>query len=233
MSRPLVLALLLALPLLGGCGPSHRLAEVDFAGRRVAVMAAIPPSPRVLSGPWGEGAVNLRDPIGSAMRLGTAAHKWEEARRAQARLDSAAQHVDVAEIVARRALLGSAEALGYNPVSDPRTADFVLDIRLSDYGLVADSFEGAVFFAMQGEVVLRDREGRRIWRRRLREREALRASVFGLPPAAGNVVTARALARLSVAEMVEGLERLAAHAAERVGARLRRDAAGSRGRAEG
>lgn len=228
MPRSLVLILFLALVLLGGCGPSHRLAEYDFAGRSVAVMAAIPPSPRVLSGPWGEAVVDPRDPIGSAMRVGTAAHKWEEARRAQARLDSAAQRVDVAEIVARRALAGSAEILGYGPVNDPRAADFVLDIRLYDYGLVADSYEGATFFAMEADVVLRDRAGQTVWKRKMREREVLVGSIFGLPAAAGNVVTARALARLSTEEMVRGLERLAVFAADRVTERLRHDFAESR-----
>jgi hypothetical protein len=62
-----------------------------------------------------------------------------------------------------------------------------------------------------------------IWDDELREREVLTNTLFGLPPAAGNVVTARALARLSVEEMTRGLARLAEFAASRVTQELRED----------
>ena len=229
--RPLALVLLLAaaLPVLSGCGPSHRLRDYDFNGRSVAVIAAIPPGPRVLSGPWGESFVDPRDPLGTAVRVGTAAAKWEQARKAQARLDSAAARVDLAEIVARRVLTGSAPTLGLRPVDRPEDADFVLDLRVYDYGLVADSYDGATYFAMEAEVVLLDERTREtIWKEKLREREVLTHTLFGLPPAAGNVVTARALARLSAEEMEAGLVRLAEFAADRVTRELREDFLDSR-----
>ena len=215
---------LFALPLVTGCGPSHRLSEYDFSDRSVAVIAAIPPGPRVASGPWGEAFVDLRDPIGSAIRVGTAAKKHGEARRAQLRLDSASAKVDVAAILARRALAGSAPTLALRPVDDPTTSDFVLDIRVYNYGLVADSYEGATYFAVEADVVLLDGATRAtIWKDKLSEREVLTNTLFGLPPAAGNVVTARALARLSVEEMERGLVRLAEFAADRVTRTLRAD----------
>lgn len=225
MPFPRVLsALLLALVVLAGCGPGNQLREYEFTDRSVAVIAAIPPGPRVASGPWSEAFVDLRDPIGSAVRVGTAARKWEEARKAQARLDSAASRVDVADIIARRALAGSAPTLGLRPVSDPNAADFVLDIRVYRYGLVADSYDGATYFAVEADVVLLDGVTREpIWDDELREREVLTNTLFGLPPAAGNVVTARALARLSVEEMTRGLARLAEFAAGRVTQELRED----------
>jgi hypothetical protein len=222
--RPLLAASLLALLMLAGCGPSHRLGQYDFAERSVAVVAAIPPGPRVASGPWSEAFVDLRDPIGSAVRVGTATAKWEEARKAQVRLDSAAARVDVAEIIARRALAGSASTLGLRPVNDPNAADFVLDIRVYEYGLVADSYDGATFFAVEADVVLLDGATREtVWKDEVREREVVTNTLFGLPPAAGNVVTARALARLSTEEMARGLGRLAGFAADRVTRELRED----------
>jgi hypothetical protein len=227
--RPLLAASFLALLVLAGCGPSHHLGRYDFADRSVAVVAAIPPQPRVASGPWSEAFVDLRDPIGSAVRVGTAAKKWEEARKAQVRLDSAAAQVDVAEIIARRALSGSAPTLGLRPVNDPATSDFVLDIRVYEYGLVADSYDGATFFAVEADVVLLDGATREVvWKDEVREREVLTNVLFGLPPAAGNVVTARALARLSTEEMVRGLARLAEFAADRVTRELREDFLDSR-----
>lgn len=224
--RPLALVLLLAtaFPVLSGCGPGHRLRDYDFGDRSVAVIAAIPPGPRVMGNLWAEAFVDPHDPFGSAARIGTAAAKWEQARKAEARLDSAAARVDVAEIVARRALAGSAPTLGLRPVDRPEEADFVLDIRVYEYGLVADSYDGATYFAMEADVVLLDeRTRRRIWKEKLREREVLTHSLFGLPPAAGNVVTARALSRLTVEEMEAGLVRLAEFAADRATRELRDD----------
>lgn len=217
------------LPVLAGCGPSHRLGQYDFADRSVAVIAAIPPGPRVVSGPWSEAFVDLRDPIGSAVRVGTAAKKRAVARDAQLRLDSASAGVDVAAIIARRALSGSAPVLALRPVDDPNTSDFVLDIRVYHYGLVADSYEGATYFAVEADVVLLDAQTREaVWKEKLSEREVLTSTLFGLPPAAGNVVTARALARLSVEEMERGLIRLAEFAADRVTRTLRKDFLDSR-----
>lgn len=228
--RRLLIVALVAVPvLLAGCGPGHRLADYTFDDQSVAVIAAIPPGPRVLSGPWGEAFVDLRDPVGTAVRVGTAAAKWEQARKAQARLDSAAANVDIAEIVAVRALTGSAPTLGLQPVDRPEDADFVLDIRVYEYGLAADSYDGATYFALEAEIVFLDETTREtIWKKKLREREVLTNVLFGLPPAAGNVVTARALAGLSVEEMEAGLVRLAEFAAGRVTRSLREDFLDSR-----
>ena len=192
-------------------------------------MAAIPPHPRVQAGSPGEGAIDLRDPIGSAARVGTAAEKYRQVRRAQARLDSAVAQIDVADRIARQVLGQSAELLRFSPAARPAEADFILDLRIFDYALVADSFEGATYFIVEGELVLTDAvSGRELWDGRVREREVLTGSLFGLPAAAGNVITARALARLSSAEMAEGLDRLADFAAQRVVDRLRHDYARSR-----
>ena len=217
---------------LSGCAssrPGHRLAGVDLVDRPVAVVAAIPPSPRVQSGSPGDGALTPRDPLGSLARLGTAAAKWDAIERAQARLDSTARRLDVADRIARRAFSESARLIGFVPVGAPADADFLLDLRIYDYGLVADSYEGATFFALEAEVVLVDRaEGRELWRRKVREREVLESSVFGLPAAVGNVVTARALAGLSEDEMAAGLTRLADFTADRIARRLADDYSASK-----
>ena len=218
-----------ALVALSACGPSNRLREIDLDGRRVAVTAAIPPSPRVQAGSPAERGVDLYDPIGTIARLGTAAGKSREMRRAQARLDSAAAEVDVAERMARRLVARSAEALRFETARRPAEADFVLDLRVYDHALVADSFEGATYFVVEGAVLLTDAAtGRELWDAEVREREVLTGTLFGLPAAAGNVVTARALAGLSSAEMERGLARLADATAERIAERLRHDYARSR-----
>ena len=153
---PPAAALLGAVLLASGCGPSNRLREVSLDGRRVAVTAAIPPAPRVQAGSPLEAGVNVYDPLGTAVRVGTAAQKYRQARRAQVRLDSVVARVDLSDRIARRVLAGSAGALGFAPAARPSAADFVLDLRVQDYALIADSFEGATFFVLLGEIRLLD-----------------------------------------------------------------------------
>jgi hypothetical protein len=216
--------LLGTIAVLGGCASSNRLREVDLSGRGVAVLAAIPPAPRVQAGDPGEAAINPYDPIGTAARVATAAAKYREAQEAQARLDSAAHMVDVADRIARQVLARSADLMGFEPAASPAHADYHLDLQIVDYALLADSRRGSTFFAIDGRVRLIDaHNGRIVWTRRLREREVLDASVFGLPAAVGNVVTARALSRLTEEQMAQGMARLADVAADRIVRRLSED----------
>ena len=100
--------------------------------------------------------------------------------------------------------------LRFAPAVRPEEADFVLDIRVADYGLVADSFEGATFFVLTGQArLLAASTGEVLWDADLAERETVTRTTFGLPAAVGNVVTGRALAGLSVDQMATGLGRLA------------------------
>ncbi len=213
-----------------GCSSSNRLHEVELNGKGVAVVAAIPPHPRVQGGHPGEGAIDPYDPVGSAIRVGTAAAKYREAREAQARLDSVVARIDIGDQIARKVLLDSAELLRFLPVDHPDDADYIIDLRIFDYSLVADSFEGATFFVLEGEVILLDPiRALELWRRKIEEREVLSGSLFGMPAAAGNVITAQALSRLSEEDMRRGLDNLADYVASKVVERLRDDYYQSRG----
>lgn len=226
MFRPLLPFLLVAV-VASGCSSSNRLRDVSLDGRRVAVTAAIPPHPRVQAGSPAESRISVFDPIGSAVRVGTSLDKRRQARRAQTRLDSVVTHVDVADRIARQVLSRSASALRFAPAARPDQADYVLDLRVTDYALVADSFEGATFFVLLGEMRLLD-GSREVWRLRIEEREVLDRTLFGLPASVGNVITGRALAELTAEEMETGLLRLADATAERVAERFRRDYLDSR-----
>lgn len=207
-----------------GCGTSHRLHEVSLSGATVAVVANIPPRPAVFSDAFFDARVDPNDPIGSVFRAGTALAKHAEVREARARMDSALAYVDVADRVARQALLQSARHLGYVPVNDPRDADFLLDIRIADYGLTADSWEAVLQFEVDAEMILLDRRNRQVvWKKRIREVEPVSQAQVPLGTTFGNVYTARALARLSVEEMVVALENLADYTADHLAAALRHD----------
>lgn len=215
--------------ILSGCGPSNRLREVNLTGERVAVVAAIPPHPRVQAGSPAEAGVNPFDPVGSVLRVGTAAQKHRAARQAQTRLDSVVSRIDIADRIARQVLVQTAETLRMQPASRPSEAAFVLDLRIADYALVASSFEGATYFVLLGDLLLRSSvSGEELWRGEIRERHVLDGSLFGLPAEIGNVITGRALSRLTPEEMEQGLTRLADLTAHQISSRLERDYARSR-----
>jgi len=212
-----------------GCGSSHALREVAVEGQPIAIAAAIPPAPRVQSGHPAEAGIDLYDPIGSAVRVGTAIHKRNQARKAQSRLDSVVAQIDVADRIARQVLATTAQRLRFDPAPQLDEAAYVLDLRIYDYALVADSFEGDTYFVLEGEILFLDgATGREYWRARLREREILDGSFFGMPAALGNVITGRALANLTPEEMAMGLNRLADYTAQRIVNRFERDYRDSR-----
>jgi hypothetical protein len=206
---------------LSACGPSHRLRDVDLSNQRVAITAAIPPHPRVQAGHPAEAGIDLYDPIGSAVRVGTSLEKRRQARRAQAKLDSVVARVDIADRIARQVLAASSERMRFSIARRPDQSDFLLDLRIYDYALIADSFEGATYFSLSGELRLIDTvQGVELWVGGIEERDVLDATVFGLPASVGNVITGRALAALTAEEMEDGLLRLADLTADRISTRF-------------
>ena len=84
---------------------------------------------------------------------------------------------------------------------------------------------------MDVEVQLLDnRRGVRIWKARVKERQPITRTFFGLGKATGDVITAVALAKLSVEELVEGFEHLADYTADRITRKLRDDLVKARAR---
>ena len=200
----------LALLLLAGCNTTNRLHDYDFDDARVAVVANMPPRPVVFTDVLYEGRIDPDDPNGSIFRVGSAIVKQAEAQQAQERMNSALDHVDVADRVAQEAMRRSAPLLGYRPVSKPADADFILDIRIDNYGLVADSWHAAVHFEVDAEMLLVDRHTRQvIWKKHIREVEPVSQAGVGLGTTFGNTYTALALSKLSIDEMVVALEDLA------------------------
>ncbi len=218
-----------AVLLLFGCGTTHRLHDYTFDDATVAVVANIPPRPVVFTDLLFDAYLHPDDPIGSVFRAGSAIAKQAEARAAQTRMDSALAYVDVADRVARRALAQSAQTLGYRPTAHVNDADFLLDLHIADYGLVADSWQAEVHFEVDAEMLLIDRRTRKaIWKRRIREAEPVSQAGVGLGATFGNVYTAVALSHLSVEEMARALEDLADFTADRLAAALRHDFYASR-----
>lgn len=226
-ARPRVWGVLLAVLLLAGCGSSHHLARYDFQDRTVAVVANIPPSPDVDTAAWLDGpAPGQRGLLAFVARTGTAIAKEVQAHQVRGRLDEAAEQVDVADRIARRALDRSVTYLGARPVNDPRQADYLLDVQVRRYGIEAKDFQSQTYFKLVAEVQLLDAAtGRRIWKTKVRETEPLTPFLVA-GRTVQNVVTAEAFSRLTVEELTELLEGMSDYTADHVTRRLRNDLAG-------
>lgn len=222
---PYPLALLVFFLALSACNSSNQLHDYHFDDATVAVVANIPPRPAIFTDFLNESRVDPNDPIGSVFRAGTAIAKQAEVRHAQTRMDSALYYVDMTDRIAGQALYQSAQYLGYHPVDNPRDADYLLDIHVADYGLIADSWDATVHFEVNAEMLLVDRRTRNvIWKTRLREAEPVSQTVGeGLGTTFGNVYTAITLSQLSVEEMSTALESLADFSASRMITALRHD----------
>ena len=206
----------------GGCASAGNLADYDFRDRSLGVVTLAPPHPDVFT----DQVVDLdgTDLAGAIFRIGSDLLKESEAGKARARLDSAALAVDVPGRLGRRVLEDGARQLRARAVETTREADYEIEIRVERYGIEADSWDDQANFVLEAEVRLLDGpSGRRIWNARVSERDPVNDAVLGGgAPILGSVLTARALAGLSVPEMERAMEGLADYCADRMLDRLRR-----------
>jgi len=214
-----VLAVALAAALLAACRGTGRLAEYDFREHTLAVRSLIPPHPQVLTGPYFiDWSAN---PVQAVIRAGTRIAKEIEASDLRARLDSAALAVDLSARLADRAHERAAFHLRANQTEDERTADFVVEVLVREYGIDAKDWDAAAHFYVDARLVLIDaRNGTQVWDTHINSRDPIGPAFFG-PGAVRDIVTARALAGQSVEEIQRSLERLADYSADRITERLR------------
>ena len=211
-----------ALTLLVACQSAGRLAEYDFAGATVATVYDMPPYPEVLTGPYFPG--HPRDPIHALMRVGTVLAKEVAASGIRERLDSASARVDVAARLSDRVGTRTARLLRAELVDDERSADFVLEVRVRDYGIDAADWNAAAHFFVDAQVLLFDgADGSEIWESDVKERDPVMPHIFGGNRAriARDIVTAAVLADMSEEEIAAALESLADYAADHISERLR------------
>lgn len=218
--RSAALILVLASTALAACGGGHRLEDFQFSGRTVAVEAFPAPAPELRTG-MSAPSEGDQSTLGTIVQAGSRIVREVEARRARARLDSAATRLDVAELTADRALERSARYLGANPVEDPAVADYVLEVDLRELGIAVGAEQASLFVA--GEAILIDgRTGAEVWSTDVHAWDPITGrSVGGIIP--GDVWTAGALSEITVAEFADILERLADFAGDQMSRALRDD----------
>ncbi|NOT08931.1 MAG: hypothetical protein HOP28_12100 [Gemmatimonadales bacterium] len=203
-----------------GCAGRNRLSTYDFQRGSLAVVYDFPPHPEVLTGPYVPG--HFRDPLHAIVRAGSQIVKEIEARQVRRRLDSAAVLLNVSSRVADGTGARAARYLGARLTDKEEGADFILDIQVRDYGIDAEEWDAAAHFFVVAEVVLLDgKDGRIIWETRVRDRDKITPAILGWHSVSRNIVTAAALADLSVDDLVRALTRLADYTADHVTRRLR------------
>ena len=194
----LVPGLLVAL-LVAGC-TTTRLEPEAFKGRTIAATAAFAPKPAV------------RHPLLATRRAVRHAHEEQRRlERLQRQLQAAARTVDLPARIATDLVRLSAEELGAVVARDPGAADYVLDLRVYDYGLVATSPNGHPRFYIEARATLTERATDEVvWTKR-----------FGRVTGYRTDENAAELGRMSETALARVLEDFARYASERMQAALR------------
>src|ERR1044071_6446579 len=198
-----VFALLVAA---SGCGRKHYLAEYQFSDKALALSFIEPPSPELLTGLYDLRV--SRNPVTMAARVGGGVAKEIEARKASARLDSAAARVDIPAQLARRTLERTALYLGDRPVQSVGEADFVLELNMRRFGIDARSSNAAYLYTRAEAVLLDRRTGREIWSVDVNGSDRMTPFIIGTREIPSSIFTAAKIHNISVPEFQQALEQL-------------------------
>lgn len=222
--RALAPCTLVLFVLLAACsGAKHRLGQYDFSGRTVALLAFPAPTPELMT----PGFSVRRDPVSTAMALGSRAAVEVEGRRARARLDSAATRIDLAARIHERTLERASAYLGARPVADRAGADFLMEMDIQSVAIDAQSTRAMLVVSAEA-TLLDGHTGREIWSARVRNRGPLTTRVRTGHRATNQALTAAQLTNVSVEEFEEILQRSADQTADWITGQLREDLRGVR-----
>ena len=210
-----VVAAVAAGVVLAGCGPVNRLQDCDFDNQTAAIEVTAPPVP-FLSGRANAAAMGGpgRSPIHadhSALMVDLSVLAPTKRKQIRARIDSAATHLDATARIARKTLTGTTRDLGCRPLDAPESADYVLRIKVRDYGFFMNRLEFTNFWISADMHLIDQRAGRRVWERKVQEMMPASEVLAGLHVTLGyrNYDRVATFAEMSVEEMTAVLEHVA------------------------
>ena len=219
--------------MLGACGSVNRLQDCTFDDHTAFVVVTAPSVPfislRTNAASIGPG----RPPIRVDDKMPTvdlSVLMPTKRKHVRARIDSAAQYLDIEAQMARQTLVSTAHDLGYRPAEAQETADYLLAIDVRDYGFFMNRHVFTDFW-MSAEMRLIDqRAGRRIWERKVQEVVPAADALAGLHVALGyrDYDRVATLAGLSVEEMTVVLKHVAGITTVQLTTALRDDYLASR-----
>lgn len=202
------------LPALGACGPNHHLAEHDFRDATVAMVAVPAPRPEVFSDL--DLRVDPTDLLGTAIRVGTGLAREATLDGFRARVDSAADNVEIPGRIGERTLDGTLRYLRGTPMEEDGRADYEFELRIETYGFVADSWNSGARLDLEGDLLFLDgATGRIVWSTHVTATNPVRStSVRSNSSSVADVATAITLHEMTREEIEEEMEVLADVAAD-------------------
>jgi hypothetical protein len=161
--------------------------------------------------------LNPRDPVTTAISIGTNLAKAGQAEQAGLRMKEALDSVNVPTIFLAEVTTACVDVLGSQLVEEKFQADYILDLDIQRYGVDADSPGSAVTLEMQVTArILDNRSGDLLWERGFDMREQASPSMFGLSGVVGDFINTAAIAGLTTEQMIQGFENLARESARAV-----------------
>ncbi|HUX20345.1 MAG TPA: hypothetical protein VMW69_03835, partial [Spirochaetia bacterium] len=186
-------SLLLIAGILTSCTTVNRLDRFRVDGSTISANLRVPPEPKF--DVHYSVHFDSRNPVGTALSIGTNIAMAAEAQRAQTRMRDALLSIDVPSIVLDETYNACAEALDARKIIRKYQADYLLDVEIGEYGIRADSPNGAVSLTMRLTARLYDnKSGDLVWRRAVSVDDRATPYMFGVGDLLGNVVTAGVLA---------------------------------------
>ena len=201
-----------------GCG-KHYLNQYEFSQKTLALVFIAPPEPELLHG-WYNLDVGY-NAVQTVVGAGAKVAKEVEARRATARLDSAAVQVDIDERLAQRTLERASRYLGTRIVDSPNDADFVLELNMRSFGIDARSNRATYLYTRAEAVLLERKTGREIWSEDVRGSDRLTPYVVGTANVPSAIFTAATLHTVTVEDFKQALDQLVALTADAIVGELR------------
>jgi hypothetical protein len=216
-----LLGLILILTL-SRCCSMNKLRGHGFRERTASALLAYAPPPEIFTDDWTD--VDFNNPVGAIIKIGTGIAKEVEMGKTRAKMDSAMGMVDIPEIIRTETLERGAKYLHYRSIEDIDDSDYLFDIIMRHYGIDAKSWTASVYFKIDVKITLIDNaKNTEIWRSCFKERFPISREIFGLPNAAGNIITAVTLSNLTADQIADGLENLAVQTSDRIIHKLQRD----------
>ncbi len=198
---PLVLCVTALVILLGACATVNHLAEYRFGGTAVAGTMRTPPEPQI-NGNYNV-TIDMNKPVQTFASVATNLAKANQLSKAEDKMYAALREVDVPDLIFKETYDRCAVSIASQKVASVLDSDYIFDLELRSYGLVADSSSTAVKIEIETTARLYATADRRlIWERRVSVRDPLSPEVFGLHDVIDTVITTAAIANLTEEQLV-------------------------------
>ena len=221
-------AMVLAAVTLGGCMTVNHLDRYDFEGSRLAVDLRTPPEPQLRINY--DISLDSHNAVYSALSVMSNLAKANQAAQVRETMRAALVEVDVPQIVRTQTFSACAASLGAAQAASRRDSDYVLSIRIDEWGIEARSAFSPVSLHMKLLATLYPTAAGRsssaddlAWRREVTVDQPADPGMFGGGSIIGNMVTATVLSNMTEDDLVRGFRELGSLTARRVAMILERD----------